>query len=381
MTKDSKLLKKLKLFLIKCLSMMTETKLPFSARLAFTLLSLVLIVYIAHFSASITIPLAFASLVAIMLLPLASRLEKWGCSRGLAAFITVLFFVIGISGLLALLTSQMGAFVSDFPSLQQQLMKSLDNLQLWINERFHINAHRQMDYLEQFALGTLGTATSFLSQTFGAVSSLVIFFVFVLLYSFFILLYRSLLISFLIRLFREQHRDKLLDVITQTRFIIRSYASGLMIEMLVVAILNCSIFWILGIKYATLLGVMAAVFNLVPYLGIITATIICMMITLTSGTPGASLQVGIALLIVHFLDSNILLPRIVGSKVKINALVTLVGVVTGNLLWGIPGMFLAIPIIAMLKIIFEHIEPMQPWAILLGELPAKPKKKKLKPTN
>jgi predicted PurR-regulated permease PerM len=352
---------------------MNENKLPFNARLAYTLLTLVLIVYIAHFTASITIPLAFACLVAIMLLPLASRLEHWGCSRGLAAFIAVFLFIIGLSGVLALLTSQMGAFVSDFPNLQQQLMKSVDSLQVWINERFHINAHKQMDYLEQMALGTLGSATTFLSQTLGAVSSLVIFFVFVLLYSFFILLYRSLLITFLIRLFREKHREKLLDVIAQTRFIIKSYASGLLIEMLVVAILNCSIFWILGIKYATLLGVMAAVFNLVPYLGIITATIISMVITLTASSPGASLQVGIALLVIHFLDSNILLPRIVGSKVKINALVTLIGVVTGNLLWGIPGMFLAIPAIAMLKIIFERIDRMQPWAILLGELPARPK--------
>lgn len=355
---------------------MNETKLPFNARLAYTLLSLVLIIYIAHLSATITIPLAFASLVAIMLLPLASRLEKWGCSRGLAAFISVFIFVICLSGVLLLLTAQMGAFVSDFPNLQQQLLKSLDNLQLWINEKFHINAHKQMDYLEQLAMGTLGSATTFLSQTLGAVSSMLIFIVFVLLYSFFLLLYRSLLISFLIRLFREEHREELLDVITQTRFIIKSYAGGLMIEMLVVAILNCSIFWILGIKYATLLGVMAAVFNLIPYLGIFTAIIISMIVTLTTGSLGASLQVGIALFVVHFLDSNILLPRIVGSKVKINALVTIIGVVIGNLLWGIPGMFLAIPIIAMLKIIFEHIAPMHPWAILLGELPVKPKVKR-----
>lgn len=353
--------------------MINENKQPFNARLAYTLLSLVLIVYIAHFSAAITIPLAFATLVAIMLLPLATRLEKWGCSRGLAAFIAVFLFVIGLSGVLLLLTSQMGAFVSDFPQLQQQLLKSLDSLQLWINERFHINAHKQMDYLEQLAMGTLGSATTFLSQTLGAVSSMVIFIVFVLLYSFFLLLYRSLLITFLIRLFREKHREKLLDVIGQTRFIIKSYAGGLMIEMLVVAIMNCAIFWILGIKYAMLLGIMAAVFNLIPYLGIFTAIIISMVVTLTTSTLGASLQVGIALFIVHFLDSNILLPRIVGSKVKINALVTIIGVVIGNLLWGIPGMFLAIPMIAMLKIIFEHIDTMRPWAILLGELPARPK--------
>ena len=357
---------------------MNEIKLPFTARLAFTLLSLVLIVYIAHFSATITIPLAFASLVAIMLLPIASQLEKWGLSRGLAALCAVLLFVIALASVIMLLTTQMGAFVSDFPQLQQQLIKSLDTLQVWIYAQFNINAHKQMDYLEQLAMGTLGSATSFLSQTLGAVSSLFIFIIFVLLYSFFLLLYRSLLVAFLIKFFQEKHRDKLIDIIQQTRIIIKSYVSGLMIEMIVVAMVNCTIFWLLGIRYATLLGIMAAVFNIIPYLGIFTAIIHCMVVTLTTSTLGATLQVGIALLIVHFLDSNILLPRIMGSKVKINALVTIIGVVTGNLLWGIPGMFLAIPIIAMLKIIFERIESMQAWAILLGELPAKPKVRPIK---
>lgn len=360
---------------------MNESRLPFNARLAFTLLSLILIIYIAHFSATILIPLVFAFLVAIMLLPLANLLESFRFSRGLAAFCAVFIFIILLFSVVALLTTQMGAFVSDFPHLQQQLVKSLDSLQLWINEKFHMNAHKQMDYLEQLAMGTLGSATTFLSQTLGAVSSMLVFIIFVLLYSFFLLLYRSLLIAFLVRLFQEKHREKLLDVIKQTRIIIKSYVSGLMIEMVVVAFVNCAIFWTLGIKYATLLGIMAAVFNIIPYLGIFTAIIISMVVTMTTSTFGASVQVGVALLTVHFLDSNILLPRIVGSKVKINALVTIIGVVTGNLLWGIPGMFLAIPIIAILKIIFEHIEVMQPWAILLGELPEKPKKKKIKLTT
>ncbi len=357
---------------------MNESKLPFTARLAYTLLSLVLIIYIAHFSATITIPLLFASLVAIMLLPIASQLEQWRFSRGLAAFTAVLFFVIALLGIVTLLTTQMGAFVSDFPQLQQQLIKSLDSLQVWINAQFNINAHKQMDYLEQLAMGTLGSATTFLSQTLGAVSSLFIFVIFVLLYSFFLLLYRSLLVTFLVKFFEDKHRDKLVDIIQQTRFIIKSYVSGLMIEMIVVAIVNCLIFWMLGIKYAMLLGIMAAVFNIIPYLGIFTAIILCMVVTLTTSTLGATLQVGISLLIVHFLDSNILLPRIMGSKVKINALVTIIGVVTGNLLWGVPGMFLAIPIIAMLKIIFERIDSMHPWAILLGELPEKRKLRTVK---
>jgi predicted PurR-regulated permease PerM len=116
---------------------------------------------------------------------------------------------------------------------------------------------------------------------------------------------------------------------------------------------------------------MAALFNIIPYLGIYIATIICVLLTLTNSSLGSAIQVGVGLLIIHFLDSNILLPRIVGSKVKINALVTVVGVVAGNMMWGVPGMFLAIPFIAILKIVFEHIEHMEAWAILLGDVTVK----------
>lgn len=355
---------------------MNEVKLPFNARLAFTLISLILIIYIARLGNELLVPLAFALLVAIMLVPLATRLEKWHFSRGLAAFTVIFLFIIILLGVLMLLAAQMGAFVADFPQLQQQLLLSLDDLQTWINAKFHINSTTQMDYLEQFAMSTLGSAATFLSRTLFSLSSFLIFIIFVLLYTFFLLFYRTLLVTFLVQLFKEKHRDKLLDVILQTQFIIKGYVSGLMIEMIVVAFVNCALFWILGIKYATLLGIMAAIFNIIPYLGIYVATILCTLITLTNSSLGTSLQVAIGLLVVHFLDSNILLPRIVGAKVKINALVTILGVVTGNLIWGIPGMFLAIPFIAILKIIFEHIEYMRPWALLLGEVTVPRKKNK-----
>lgn len=356
---------------------MNDLKLPFNARLTFTLLSILLIIYIAKLGHELIIPLIFALLVAIMLLPIANQLEKWRFSRGAAAITVVLLFVVLLAGVLMLLISQMGSFVADFPQLQEQLLKTLNSIQVWINAHFHINSTKQMDYFEQLAMGTLGSATTFLSTTLFSVSSLIIFTIFVLLYTFFLLFYRRLLVAFLIRVFSDKHRDKLQDVIIQTRFIIKSYVSGLMIEMIVVAVVNCTVFWILGIKYATLLGIMAAIFNIIPYLGIYIATVLCMLITLTNSSLGTTIQVGIGLLVIHFLDSNILLPRIVGSKVKINALVTILGVVAGNLIWGVPGMFLAIPIIAILKIIFEHIEIMQPWAMLLGDVTLEKKKLKI----
>ncbi|MCW3466472.1 AI-2E family transporter [Chitinophaga nivalis] len=346
---------------------MNEFKLPFNARLTFTLLSLILMVYIAHMASEIIIPLIFAALIAIMLLPLVQLLEKWRFPRGLAAGVAVLLFILVVLLIMLLMAKQMEAFVADFPQLERKLLLTVDTIQVWVDNKFHINSSTQMSYLEKAAMGTLGTATSFISQTFLSLSSLLIFIVFVLLYAFFILLYRNRLMLFLVKLFQEKHRDKLLSVVTSTRYIIKSYLGGLLIEMIVVAILNTVVFLILGIKYAILLGVMAALFNIIPYIGIFTALVLSMLVTLTTGTPVAALQVGIALFLVHLLDSNVLLPRIVGSKVKINALVTIIGVVLGNMLWGIPGMFLAIPIIAIMKIIFESIEETAPWAILLGE--------------
>jgi predicted PurR-regulated permease PerM len=357
---------------------MNEVKLPVNVRLTFTLLSILLIVYIARLGHELIVPLIFALLVSIMLLPMANFLEKHKFSRGAAALTVVLLFVIALAGVLTLLIAQMGSFVADFPQLQEQLLKSLNSTQVWVNTHFHINSRKQMNYLEQLAMGTLGSATTFLSTTLYSVSALLIFVIFVLLYSFFLLFYRRLLITFLVRIFSDKHREKVLDVIVQTRFIIKGYVTGLMIEMIVVAIVNCTIFWILGIKYATLLGIMAAILNIIPYLGIYIAIIISMLITLTNSAVPITLQVGICLLLVHFLDSNILLPRIVGSKVKINALVTILGVVAGNLIWGVSGMFLAIPIIAILKIVFEHIEYMQPWALLLGDVTLEKKKVDIK---
>lgn len=360
---------------------MNEVKLPFSARLTFTLLSIILVIYVAHIGSGIVVPMMFALLIAIMLLPVVQWLEKWRIPRGVAAILAVLLFIIALVLIMIMLGKQMEAFISDFPTLQQKLLLVVSSTQDWVNEKFHVNSSDQLSYVEKALMGTLGTATSFISQTFLSLSSLLVFIVFVFLYAFFILFYRRLLVKFLIKNFREEHRGKLLTVIGSTRSIIKSYVGGLMIEMVIVAVLNTVLFLILGIKYAILLGVMAAIFNIIPYVGILSAAILIILVTLATGAPIQALQAGIVLFLVHVFDSNVLFPSIVGSKVKINALITIIGVVLGNMLWGIPGMFLAIPTIAIIKIICENIEEMQPWAILLGDEAKDKKVKKLKPKS
>jgi predicted PurR-regulated permease PerM len=195
-----------------------------------------------------------------------------------------------------------------------------------------------------------------------------VFFVGIIIFitTFLILLYRGLILLFFTRLFAESYADRIYAVFSKTRTVIRGYIVGLFIEMLVVAVANCAIFFFLGVKYALLLGVIGAILNIIPYLGIFMACILSALITLTTNTPTTVVWVIISLIIIHMIDSNILMPKIVGSKVKINALATILGVITGSALWGIPGTFMAVPIMACMKVIFEEVESLQPFAIIMG---------------
>lgn len=125
--------------------------------------------------------------------------------------------------------------------------------------------------------------------------------------------------------------------------------------------------FILGVKYALLLGVMGALLNLVPYIGILIACILTALVTFSTGHTSTVLWATVAILVIHLTDSNVLLPRIVGSKVRINALSTILGVIAGGAVWGIPGMFLAVPIMAILKVIFEDVPPLFSLAILMDD--------------
>jgi len=124
---------------------------------------------------------------------------------------------------------------------------------------------------------------------------------------------------------------------------------------------------LIGVKYALLIAVIAAVLNVIPYIGIYIAAIFGMLIAFTNGSGATAMYTGISFLAVHFVDANIIMPHIVGGRVKINPLITIVAVILGRLIWGVPGMFLFIPLMAIIRIISENVDDLKPWSILIGE--------------
>lgn len=346
---------------------MKNVKLAFYARLALILHAFILVLVLMYFGKTLLIPLFFALLISFALLPISRQLERWGLHRGLSAALAVLLFVLLIGFLIYIVSHQVVSFTHNLPVLQTKLAEMLQHLQTNVFNTYHINYQLQTDYLQRSLSGIESSAVSSLSSTFIGAAEVIILTIFFLIFTFFILFHRRLFVRFILAIFPKEETQKVQDVIASARIMIYRYIMGLLTEMGILFILLFVTLMIMGVKYALLISVMAALLNIIPYLGIYTAMGISMLITVVNGTPAQALSIGIVFIVAHFVDANILLPRIVGGNVKLNPLITIIAILTGKLVWGIPGMFLFIPLTAIIRIISEKVDSLQPWAILMGE--------------
>ncbi len=346
---------------------METLKLPFYAKLALTLLAVFLTLFFLINGKTIFVPLVFALIFSILLYPLARLFEhRLHLGRFMSALLPVLVLITCMVAFIFFLTKEMVNFTQDFPELKIRISGIFNDLQHWISREFHVNTRQQQDYLNKSTTSIVATAANSISAFFVTFASFALWIVFIFFYTFFMIYYRKLLLKFIFYLFDEKHSTHVHEVVNESRTMIYSYISGLLLEMLIVSIATCTIFSIMGIKYAILLGLIAAVMNIIPYIGIYTATALIMLVTFANSSSSQALWVGFAMLMVHVVDSNILMPRIVGSRVKMNALVTIIAVIVGEYVWGIAGMFLFIPITGIFKIISTRVAGMKPWATLIG---------------
>jgi len=343
---------------------MTIKPYPFYIKATVVLIGLYYLVNILNLLNGILIPFAFAVLFAILLNPVYNRLLRAKVPRVLAVTLTV-FFGIGCTVLIGyLLGTQVAQFGQSFPVLKVRIGQMTDSLEHWIRFQFGVSIQKQVLFFKNAIDSSQAAIGSILGTVFGMVSLLLI----IPIYVFMLLLYKNLILNFLYEVFLEEHSKRVGEVLAQTKSAIQSYIVGLLVEMVIVSSLNSLALFVIGIKYAILLGVIGGIINILPYIGGFVAILLPVIIaTVTKDGYSAQLEVIVSYLLIQFVDSNIIFPRFVSIKVQINALVSLLAVFLGNLLWGIAGMFLMLPIVAVLKIIFDRVEDLKPWGKLLGD--------------
>lgn len=346
--------------------MNTTSPHPFYQKLSLTLLAIGIIMLAIYLGQDIIVPLALAGLLAVLLRPLERQLIRLGIPKLIAITLALAIAILIVSAVTVLISMQLADFSDEWPKLKRNIDLFYRDARRWIRREYSVSYRQQAEYLKNAQSKTLETFQA--PETLGVVTGPLATLILIPIYTFLLLYYRAMLIHFTVVLFAEEQKQRVLEILGQIKSIIQSYMVGLLLETTAVAVLNSAGLLILNVQYAILLGVMAAILNLVPYIGGLVATALAVMVTFISH-PEIDVLLGVVgvFIAVQVIDNNFLVPFIVGSKVRINALVSIVGVLVGGALAGLSGMFLSIPAIAMMKVIFDRVEGLEPWGILLGD--------------
>ena len=343
-------------------------ELPITVKRSVELLGLFLLGTILVRGSGIIMPILMAFFISLVLQPLTQFFVRKKVPEALSIFISILLLFLFIALLIWFFSSQIGNLISDFPQIKKNVAVHLNSISNWINSISDYSTKEQVDIINKQSNKLLGMAGTLLGGAAGSLSSVLVFLGLIPIYIYLILFYKNLLLRFAFMWFKPESHQKVREAMLETKVIIKSYLLGLLIQISYITVLLGGILLLIGIKHALLIAVIFALLNLIPYVGALIGNLIGVLLTVSSTQelwPIGAVLGTIAL--VQFLDNNILMPRIVGSKVKINALMAILGVFLGGSLAGISGMFLSLPIIAVLKITFDRSEIFKPWGVLLGD--------------
>lgn len=347
---------------------MTISSDRFYMRFSLNLISICLIGFILYVGQDILMPLMFAGLLATLLVPFVNWIREHSKIPKVLAIILCLALALSlILGLIYFLIFQVSLFLKDSGDLLNKMEELLQSIQQWLARDFNMGVGEQEQYIKDTAENIKTSGPQIIGKTFLSLTDILTYLVFIPVFSFLLLYYKNLVKRFLIKLFSGNNEGKVTTIIHECQTVSQQYITGLLIDMSIVFVLNSVGFLIIGVKYALLLALLAALLNLVPYVGMLVANIISILITIATASLHDAIWVGVVLAAVQIVDNNILMPMIVGSKVKINALATILAVWIGGALCGVDGMFLAIPIVAILKVIADRVSFLKPWGLILTD--------------
>ncbi len=347
---------------------------PFTAKFAFGIISIIGFVFILNVLQGVLVPLTFGVILAMLLYPICHRLETLKVPRIIAIFICLILVIGIITGLLMLIINQLSTFSSQIPVYSEKISDLLFKLQVVIEQNFHVQTNKQGGILQKYGLEALKNSGAYISNFLSGTSGVLASASLIPIYVFFFLYYRDFLRSFLHKLFKSTRNSKINLVMNRIYEVIQSYLVGLFFVILIVAILNSIGLLFLQIDYAIFFGTFAAFLLLIPYIGITIGALLPITIALlTKDSPLYAVAVLGLFLIVQALESNIITPYIVGSKVSLNSFAAIIALLLGGQLWGMAGLVLALPLTAITKVIFDNVPGLEPYGFLLGEAGQKKK--------
>lgn len=329
------------------------------------LLAIILLVIILIYAKSFLMPLIIGGILATLFMPLCNKLESLGVWRILAVFVSLLTLLVVFGAIIAMLSWKVSELYNEFDLLKIQALKTFSQTQTYLFENFGISLEKQSEIFNNEKPSLAGL----MQLTAESLKNLITNLILILAYFFFLLYSRQHIKQFFMKLAKDNQRSEMEKILKGTTQVSQQYLFGLAKMIVCLWILYGIGFSIIGVKNAFFFAILCGLLEIIPFIGNITGTIITVLIAALHG-GNLTLMFGIVITysIVQFIQGWVLEPLILGPQVKINPLFTIIALVIGDWIWGIPGILLAIPIAAMIKIICDHIEPLKPYGFLIGDM-------------
>lgn len=341
-----------------------------SSKKAFFALATVLGLFALLFlGKAVLVPLAFAMLIAFILLPVVLRFEKLGAGTSFAATLSLFALFLVLGGGMFLFSSQISQVSHDLVDFKEKLFALVADVTLFFNKYIgFLPVQQRGDVMDSIKIWLNESAGMLLSETVSGSASVSFGIVMAVVYIFLFLLYRKGLVGALVQFYKPQHQAKALDMFRSVQLVGQQYLFGMVVIILILGFVNSIGLLIIGIDYPFLFGFLAALLALIPYAGTFLGAALPILYAFVSyDALWMPISIGVFFWAVQFVEANFLTPKIVGGKLQINALTSILSIVIGASVWGIAGMILFLPFVAMLKVIFEAHDPLQPVALFLGD--------------
>jgi predicted PurR-regulated permease PerM len=304
----------------------------------------------------------------MLFLPISSRLERNGFKRGLSVGACILIFICFIAGIIALISWQISDLASDFTGMEQKVTQSIDKFKQTLSNTFGISPEKQQEMMKKQQQSGGGGMSSIVTGIMSSIMSMLVDTILVLVYIFLLMFYRRHIKQFILKLVPQEDKAKTTKIIYSSTNVAQHYLGGLAMMIVLLWIMYGIGFSIAGVKNAFFFAILCGLLEIIPFIGNLAGTALTLLMALTQG-GGSNIIIGILITyaLVQFIQSYIIEPLVVGAEVNINPLFTIIAIVLGETVWGVPGMILAIPLLGIFKIICDNVESLKPYGFLIGE--------------
>lgn len=347
---------------------MKTTQYPLYIKICCILISLVISVYILDVLQDFLVPMTFSVLLSILLLPICNKLEQFKVPRTVAITLCIILAVCVILLFIYLVVSQIRTFDEVIPAFKSKTLSFYSSLQEFLINRFNIKLDEETFNLKDNMSSIFENGSQVISGTLSTTTGLLSNLALVPLYVFLLLFYRDFFRQFLYRA-TTLSQDRIDTILGRMKKVILSYMTGLLLVIGIIGTLNTVSLWILGIDHALFFGFFAAVLVLVPYIGVAIGSVLpILMALITKDSAWYAFGVAASFGLIQFLEGNFITPYVVGSQVSINPFAAIVALILFGSLWGIGGLVLALPLTAVIKVIADSFESLEPLGFLLGDV-------------